>query len=116
MKESKSVCDWLVAGLQSDPTIDRPDTKSKPIQSLEERKLQLESIDYVDEVIVYDTEEDLENLIKDIKPDVRILGTDYKDVPSTEITGYEYCKIILYHERNHDWSTTDLKQRIKDDK
>ena len=112
LKESKSVCDRLVVGLQSDPTIDRPNTKNKPIQSLSERKIQLESIGYVDEVIIYDTEKDLEDILRKVQPDIRILGSDYKDFPLSEITGYEHCKNIHFHERNHDWSTTELRERI----
>lgn len=109
LQEAKNVCDYLIAGLQEDPTIDRPH-KNKPIQSLFERKTQLESVKYVDEIVIYKTEKDLEKLLATIKPDVRILGLDAKNKP---ITGYEYCKQIYYHDRNHGYSSTELIKRIK---
>lgn len=108
LKEAKSVCDYLIAGLQVDPTIDRP-YKNKPVQSLFERKTQLESIKYVDEILTYETEIDLEKLLEETKPDIRILGSDAKDKP---ITGYDHCKQIYYHDRNHDYSSTELRNRI----
>jgi glycerol-3-phosphate cytidylyltransferase len=107
LKEAKSVCDHLIAALQEDPTIDRPH-KNKPIQSLEERKIQLESVRYVDEIIVYKTEKDLVELLSKIKPDIRILGSDAK---VTYITGEEYCSNLYYHSRNHDWSSTSIRKR-----
>lgn len=109
LKEAKNVCDYLIAALQEDPTIDRPE-KNKPIQSLEERKIQLESVKYVDEVIVYKTEKDLEKILEKIKPDVRIVGSDAKNKP---ITGYAYCKQVYFHERNHSFSSSELRKRIK---
>ena len=109
LQEAKNVCDYLIAGLQEDPTIDRPQ-KNKPIQSLFERKIQLESVKYVDKIVTYKTEKDLEKLLETIKPDVRILGFDAKNKP---ITGYEYCKQIYYHNRDHGYSSTELIKRIK---
>jgi glycerol-3-phosphate cytidylyltransferase len=110
LKEAKSVCDYLIAGLQTDPTIDRP-FKNKPIQSLEERRIQLESNKYIDEIIIYETENDLSELLKKIKPDIRILGSDAKEKP---IVGLDFCKQIRYHERNHDWSSSNLRKKICD--
>ena len=97
LKESKSVCDHLVVALQTDPTLDRS-YKSKPIQSLEERKIQIESNKYVDEIIVYDTESDLCDILEQLKPDIRIVGSDAKGKP---ITGIDFCNEIRYHDRDH---------------
>lgn len=110
LKDAKSKCNWLVAALQEDPTIDRPETKNKPIQSIDERLTVLESIKYVDEIFVYKTEADLDFKLSQIKPDVRILGSDWKD---KEITGKEHCGSIYYHKRNHNYSTSELRKRIK---
>lgn len=108
LKDAKSVCDYLIAGLQVDPTIDRPH-KNKPIQSLEERKIQLESVKYVDEIKIYTTEHDLNSLLSHIKPDIRILGSDAKGKP---ITGIEHCDRIYYHERTHVYSSSELRNRV----
>ena len=110
LKDAKKQCDWLVAALQDDPSVDRPQ-KNKPIQSLEERKIQLESIKYVDEVVFYNTEKDLIKLLQSIKPQVRILGSDYKD---KHFTGKELKIPIYYHLRDHEWSTSSLRKKIKD--
>lgn len=110
LKDAKKQCEWLVAALQDDPSVDRPQ-KNKPIQSLEERKIQLESIKYVDEVVFYNTEEDLIKLLQLIKPQVRILGSDYKD---KHFTGKELKIPIYYHLRDHEWSTSSLRKKIKD--
>jgi len=109
LKDAREQCDWLVVALQSDPSIDRPE-KNQPIQSLDERKIQLESLKYVDQIELYETEEDLVFLLKKIKPDVRILGTDYKN---KDFTGQELNIEIFFHERNHPWSTSELRRRIK---
>lgn len=109
LKDAKNVCDYLIAALHEDPTIDRPQ-KNTPIQSLQERKIQLESVKYVDEVIVYKTEKELEELLAKVKPDVRILGSDAKDKP---ITGYQHCKEIYFHNRTHNFSSSELRKRIK---
>jgi glycerol-3-phosphate cytidylyltransferase len=108
LKEAKSVCDYLIAALQTDPTIDRT-YKNKPIQTLEERRIQLESCKYVDEIQIYTTEKELEQLLEKIKPDIRILGTDAKNKP---VTGEKYCKQIFFHDRNHNWSSTELRNRV----
>ena len=109
LKDAKAQCDKLIVGLQIDPTIDRPLTKNKPIQSLRERKIQLEAVKYVDDIFVYETESDLIDLLKLIKPDVRILGSDYKD---ESFTGDELNIPIYYHERDHDYSSSDLRKKI----
>lgn len=108
LKDCKNVCDHLIIGLQTDPTIDRA-TKNKPIQSFEERKIMIESIKYVDEVVEYSTEDELRELIISINPDVRILGTDWK---GKEYTGFELDIPIYWHVRDHDYSTTNLRLKI----
>lgn len=110
LKDARQQCDWLVVALQSDPSTDRPE-KNQPIQSLDERKIQLESLKYVDQIELYETEEDLLSLLKKIKPDVRILGTDYTN---KDFTGQELNIEIFFHERNHPWSTSELRKRIKE--
>ena len=120
LQDCKTVCDYLIVGVQSDPTIDRssPDDsyskiagkqKNKPIQTLEERLIMTKSVKYVDEVIIYDTERDLYNWLKNNKWDVRILGSDWK---GKKYTGYDLPGEIYFHERNHNWSTTELRERI----
>lgn len=109
LEDGKKQCDYLVVGLQTDPTIDRPDTKNKPILSLEERRILLESNKYVDEIVEYSTESELENILREILPDVRILGSDYIGKCAT---GSIYSKKIYYHDRNHDYSTTNIRKRL----
>ena len=110
LEDSKKQCDYLIVCLQTDPTIDRPEEKNKPIQSLEERKIQLEAIKYVDEVIVYETENELYELLYKLMPNVRILGTDYehKYFTGIEIEGID----IYFHKRDHDYSTSSLREKI----
>ena len=84
-------------------------TKNKPIQSLRERKIQLEAVRYVDDIFVYETESDLIDLLKLVKPNVRILGSDYKD---KSFTGDDLNIPIYYHERDHDYSSSDLRKKI----
>ena len=108
LKDAKRHCDRLIVGLQTDPTIDRPE-KNKPIQSLEERRIQLEAVKYVYEVFTYDTEEELYKKLLDINPDLRILGSDYK---GKSFTGDDFGIEIYYHERNHNYSTTNLRKKI----
>ena len=110
LKEAKSVCEHLICGLHSDPTVDRP-SKNKPVQTVEERLMVLEAIRYVDEVVIYNTEEELCELLKAVRPDVRILGTDYF---GKDYTGSELDIEIYWHKRNHQWSTTNLRKRIED--
>ena len=109
LQDAKRQCDKLIVGLQTDPTIDRSDTKNKPIQSLEERQIQLEAVKYVDEVFIYDTEEELYKKLLFINPDVRILGSDYI---GKSFTGDDLDIEIYYHERKHNYSTTNLRGKI----
>lgn len=107
-KDSKSVCEHLIVGLHTDPSIERP-SKIKPILSVEERTEMLLSVEYIDEVIPYDTEDQLFSLLDFLRPDVRILGSDYKD---RSFTGDDLGIPIHYHERDHEWSTTKFKKLI----
>ena len=111
LQDARNQCDYLIVGLQSDPTIDRPDSKNKPIQTLEERQIMLSSVRFIDEIMIYDTEDDLYSYLKNNKPDVRILGSDY-DIPDKRFTGDNLDIDIYYHRRDHDWSTTNLRKRI----
>ena len=108
LKDAKQQCDYLVAALQTDPTIDRPE-KNKPIQSFEERKIQLEAVKYIDEIIIYETEEDLYKKLLDINPNVRILGSDYI---GKSFTGDDLDIPIYYHKRNHNYSSTNTRKKI----
>jgi len=109
LKEVKEQCHYLVVGLHTDPTIDRPD-KNKPIQSVEERRIQLEAVKYVDEIVEYDTEEDLVKLLKEISPQVRFVGDDWKDNPN--LTGIDLPIKIVFNTRDHNYSSTELRDRI----
>ena len=111
LQEAKEHCDRLVVALQSDPTLDRPE-KNKPVQNLFERYVQVEACKYVDQVIPYDTEEDLYNLLAGYDWDVRFLGDDYAN--RTDFTGYELHIPIHYCARNHNYSSSGLRQRILD--
>jgi len=108
LEDAKRNCDILVVGLQTDPTIDR-DTKNKPIQSYTERLIMLKSIRYVDYVVKYTTEDDLINILKYMKPDVRILGSDWI---GHNYTGVELDIPIYFHERAHDYSSSNLRKKI----
>lgn len=108
-EDSKKICNYLLIALQTDPTIDRP-LKNKPVQTIDERKTIISSIRYVDEVIVYETEKDLYNILKNTKIDVRILGSDYKN---KKYTGSDLNIPVYFHDRNHNWSATNLKNNIK---
>jgi len=111
LKEAKSKCDYLIVGLQTDPTIDRPE-KNKPIQSVFERFVQLDSCKYVDEVVVYATEKDLLDILHSYPIDVRIVGDEYKD---KEFTGKTLEHIEMYYNsRKHSFSTTELRKRVID--
>jgi glycerol-3-phosphate cytidylyltransferase len=108
LMESKSLCDYLVVGLLVDPTKDRLGIKNKPVQSVLERYLQVAACRYVDEVIPFETEQDLVDMILTINPDIRICGEEYKD---KDHTGKGLCP-IHYNLRRHSFSTTELRQRV----
>jgi len=113
LAEAKNHCDYLIAGLQTDPTIDRPMEKNKPVQSIVERQIQLAACRYVDEVVVYQTEQDLIDLLLILPLDVRILGVEYKD---REFTGKEECFYrnieLIYNRRDHSFSSSSLRKRV----
>jgi glycerol-3-phosphate cytidylyltransferase len=113
LAEARNHCDYLIAALQTDPTIDRPDSKNKPVQSIVERQIQLAAIRYVDEIIVYQTEKDLEDILLTLPIDVRILGVEYID---KEFTGKEICKKrnikLIFNERDHSFSSSSLRRRV----
>ena len=111
LEDAKGQCDYLIAGLQIDPTLDRPE-KHKPIQTVLERFLQLKAVKYVDKIKIYHTEKELYELLKSIKPDIQILGSDHK---GKKFTGDDLKIKRYFHIRNHDWSTTELRRRIKDE-
>lgn len=109
LKESKSICDYLIVGLQTDPTIDRPE-KNSPIQSIFERYVQLEACKYVDEIVVYATEKDLLDILHSYPIGIRIVGDEYKD---KDFTGKNLSHIeIYYNSRKHSFSTTELRGRV----
>ena len=113
LEDAKKQCDYLIVGLQTDPSIDRKE-KNKPIQSFEERKIQLEAVKYVDEIVTYETENELYELLYKLMPNVRILGTDYehKYFTGIEIEGID----IYFHKRDHDYSTSSLREKITNTK
>lgn len=112
LEEAKLQCDYLICGLQTDPTLDRPE-KNKPVQTVVERYIQLKACTYVDEIVPYATEQDLEDILRSFKIDVRILGDEYQD---KNFTGRTYCDekgIALYfNTRNHRFSSSGLRKEV----
>jgi glycerol-3-phosphate cytidylyltransferase len=113
LAEAKNHCDYLICGLQTDPTIDRPDTKNKPVQSIVERQITLGACRYVDEIVVYSTEQDLIDLILTLPIDVRILGVEYED---TNFTGRNEGAgrgiNHIFNKRDHSFSSSSLRKRV----
>jgi glycerol-3-phosphate cytidylyltransferase len=113
LAEAKNHCDYLIAGLQTDPTIDRPDTKNKPVQSIVERQIQLAACRYVDEVVVYQTEQDLIDLLLILPIDVRVLGVEYQDKGFTgEHEGGMRGIKHIFNGRDHSFSSSSLRKRV----
>lgn len=114
LREAKSKCDYLICGLQLDPSLDR-NTKNKPIQTMVERYIQLSAVKYVDEIVPYVTEKDLTDILSSYSIGIRILGDEYKD---RDFTGRDLCDrlgISLYfNSRNHRFSSSELRTRIQD--
>ena len=108
LKDAKDQCDYLIVALQTDPTIDRKE-KNKPIQTMYERFVQLDACKYVDKIIPYETEDDLYTLIMNTDVDIRIIGNEYRN---EDFTAREVGLEIYYNARNHQWSTTELRERI----
>ena len=110
LKEARENCDYLIAALHTDPTIERPNTKDRPTQSTLERFLQLQGCKYVDEIVPYDTEEDLKNLML-IKNVTHIfLGSEYENTP---YTGHDLYLNVTFHPRKHTYSSTRLRKKLK---
>lgn len=108
LSKARADCDLLVVGLLTDPTISRPHVKSKPVQSVLQRYIQLQAVKYVDIIIPFETEEDLKTIIKLIKPDIRFVGKEYEGLHHT---GWNLCP-IKYNDRSHNWSSTQLRNRL----
>ena len=114
LEDAKTQCDYLIVGLQTDPTLDRPE-KNKPVQTVVERYIQLKGCKYVDEIVPYATEQDLEDILKSFHIDVRIVGEEYKE---KTYTGRDYCEntgiLLYYNKREHRFSSTLLRNKIAD--
>ncbi|HEX8561703.1 MAG TPA: adenylyltransferase/cytidyltransferase family protein [Flavobacterium sp.] len=112
LEEAKTVCDYLIVGLQTDPTLDRPE-KNMPTQSVVERYIQLKGCKFVDEIVPYATEQDLEDILKSFTIHVRIIGDEYK---SKNFTGRSYCEEkgieLYYNKRDHRFSSSGLRREV----
>lgn len=112
LREAKEVCDYLIVALQTDPAIDRPE-KNKPVQTLVERYIQLQAVKFVDEIVPYQTEQDLEDILNMFHIDIRILGEEYKN---GKFTGRAICAKrgieLYYNKRDHRFSSSDLRKRV----
>ena len=112
LSEAKNHCDYLIAGLQNNASWDRPE-KNAPIQSIVERQIQLAATRYVDEIVVYNTEKDLEDILLTLPIDVRILGVEYQD---KEFTGKDICNKrnikLIFNSRDHSFSSISLRKRV----
>ncbi len=112
LEEARRNCDYLIVGLQTDPTVDRPE-KNKPVQTVVERYIQLKGCKFVDEIIPYATELDLEDILHSFKIDIRFIGDEYKD---KKFTGRDYCEengiILVFNQRDHRFSSSDLRRQV----
>ncbi len=113
LEDAQNNCDHLIAALHSDPSIDRPGVKNKPLESLFDRYMRLKYAlgDFPSDIVPYDTEEDLYNMIITMKPDIRFLGHEYKD---SQFTGKNLDIQIKFVERLHKWSSSALRNKLKD--
>ena len=113
LSEAKNHCDYLIAAIQTDPTLDRPESKNPPVQSIVERQITVSATRYVDEIVVYQTEKDLEDILLTLPIDVRILGVEYKD---KEFTGKNICAKrgieLVFNGRDHSFSSSSLRRRV----
>ena len=113
LRDAKEKCDYLICGLQVDPTLDRPE-KNQPIQSIVERYTQLKAVSYVDEIIPYSTEEDLEDILSMYDLNIRILGEEYRD---KDFTGKDICRKrdidLHFNKRDHRFSSSGLRKRVQ---
>ena len=116
LSEAKNHCDYLIVGLQTDPTIDRPDSKNPPVQSILERQIQVSACRFVDEIVVYQTEKDLQDILLTLPIDVRILGVEYAD---KDFTGKDICYDrgieLVFNSRDHSFSSSNLRERVWQD-
>ena len=112
LREAKEVCDYLICGLQVDPSLDRPE-KNAPIQTLVERYIQLSGVKYVDEIICYQSEDDVVDILEMFNVDIKIMGAEYKD---KDFTGKDVCERkniqLYYNNRSHRFSSSDLRKRV----
>lgn len=112
LEEAKRHCDYLIVAIQTDPTLDR-DSKNRPVQSIVERQIQVKACKYVDEIVIYSTESELEDLLKTLPINIRILGVEYAD---KEFTGKDICKDrnieVYFNSRDHTFSSSDLRRRV----
>jgi glycerol-3-phosphate cytidylyltransferase len=109
LEEAKTVCDHLIVAIQTDPSLDR-EAKNSPVQSIEEREIQVSACRYVDEVVIYDREADLIEMLDTLDWDVRILGDEYKD---KEFTGRDkYLEKCYFNKRPHSFSSSELRERV----
>ena len=113
LREARANCDYLIVGLQTDPTIDRPTEKNKPVQTLVERYAQLNALKFVDEIVPYQTEQDLVDILELFQVDVRFLGEEYRE---KEFSGKDICRKrgihLHFNKRDHRFSTSDLRKRV----
>lgn len=113
LREARANCDYLIVGLQTDPTIDRPTEKNKPVQTLVERYAQLNALKFVDEIVPYQTEEDVIDILELFQIDVRFLGEEYRE---KEFTGKDVCRKrgieLHFNRRDHRFSTSGLRKRV----
>ena len=107
-KEAKEKCDYLIALLHDDPSVDRSE-KNRPVMDLAERKIILESIKYIDEIRTYNTEAELYSILAEMKPDVRIVGADWE---GKEFTGHDLPIKVYFNSRNHGYSSSELRKRV----
>jgi glycerol-3-phosphate cytidylyltransferase len=114
LREAKTQCDYLICALQNDPSVDRPQ-KNKPVQNIVERQAQLAAIRYVDEILVYNTEDELRDILSMYQIDVKIMGEEYRDI---DFTGKDICQKrgieFYFNKRDHRFSTSDLRKRVEE--
>lgn len=108
LEEAKKYCEYLLVGLHTDPTVDRPE-KNKPVQSVEERIVQLRACKFVDGIVLYETEKELHTLLEVIKPNVRIVGADWR---GKHFTGDDLPIQVIFNSRNHNYSSSELRKRV----
>ena len=115
LEEAKTVCDYLIVGLQTDPTIDRPDTKNRPVQTLVERYTQLNAVKFVDEIVPYQTEQEVVDILELFEIDIRFLGEEYRE---KDFSGKDVCRKrgieLHFNKRDHRFSSSDLRKRVAD--